>query len=153
MIVNFLCYVDVKCFDGMEFYCVMWFGFDLGLIQGGIQGDGICVFLLIVYELIGKIGIFYIDGIILFVWFVLGIVCVDFFIMIGLILFFDVYFDQFGDNVGFVVFGYVVEGMDVVCCIFVVLIFVIKGEGLMWGQMIVVLICIFIVCWVVVLKF
>lgn len=137
---NFLRYVDEKRFDGTVFYRAMkldWEPQPNGLIQGGTQWDPKRVLPGIAHEPTTQTGLSHTRGALSMAMGEPGTANGDFSIMVQ---------DQTGldadpaatDPVwrnGYAVFGYVVEGMDVVEAIHALPPDPDKGEGWMKGQM------------------
>ena len=137
---NFLRYVDEKRFDGIVFYRAMrldWEPQPNGLIQGGTQWDPKRVLPGIAHEPTTVTGLSHTRGALSMAMGEPGTANGDFSIMVQ---------DQTGldadpaatDPVwqnGYAVFGYVVEGMDVVEAIHALPTDPDKGEGWMKGQM------------------
>lgn len=137
---NFLRYVDEKRFDGIVFYRAMrldWEPQPNGLIQGGTQWDPKRILPQIVHEPTTLTGLSHTRGALSMAMNEPGTANGDFSIMVQ---------DQTGldadptatDPVwqnGYAVFGYVVEGMDVVEAIHALPADPDKGEGWMKGQM------------------
>lgn len=137
---NFLRYVDEKRFDGIVFYRAMkldWEPQPNGLIQGGTQWDPKRVLPQIAHEPTTLTGLSHTRGALSMAMGEPGTANGDFSIMVQ---------DQLGldadptatDPVwqnGYAVFGYVVEGMDVVEAIHALPADPEKGEGWMKGQM------------------
>lgn len=138
---NFLRYVDEHRFDGIVFYRAMptnWGEQPNGLIQGGAQWDPERILPQIAHEPTNETGLSHTRGAISMAMGEPGTANGDFSIMVG---------DQTGldakpdsDNPtwrhGYAVFGYVIDGMDVVEAIHAAPVDPEKGEGWMKGQMI-----------------
>lgn len=137
---NFLRYVDEDRFDGTVFYRAMhldWGEPPNGLIQGGTQNDPERMLDGVVHEPTDETGLSHTDGALSMARLEPGSATGDFSIMIK---------DQTGLDAqpgaddpdtaaGYAVFGYVVEGMDVVHAIHAMPRDAVKGEGWMKGQM------------------
>ena len=137
---NFLRYVEEGRFDGTVFYRAMpldWGEQPNGLIQGGTQNDPDRILPPITHEPTTQTGLSHTRGAISMAMGEPGSATGDFSIMLG---------DQTGldakpesdDPVwrnGYAVFGYVIEGMDVVEAIHAAPVDLTKGEGWMVGQM------------------
>jgi len=136
---NFLRYVDQKRLDGTGFYRAMKLtpAGDYGLIQGGVRGDPKRVLPAIAHEPTSRTGLSHTDGAISMARGAPGSATGDFFISIGALTSLDADPSKPGDNLGFAVFGRVVEGMDVVRRIASAPTSPTAGEGAMKGQMIV----------------
>jgi len=134
---NFLRYVDQKRLDGATFYRAMKLTpeGDFGLIQGGAKGDPKRVLPPIAHEPTTKTGLAHTDGAISMARGAPGSASGDFFISVGALSSLDANPSQPGDNLGFAVFGRVVEGMDVVRRIMGLPTSPTAGEGAMKGQM------------------
>ncbi|MBB5687083.1 peptidyl-prolyl cis-trans isomerase A (cyclophilin A) [Sphingobium boeckii] len=111
---NFLRYVDQKRLDGVTFYRVINQGGDFGLVQGGVSNDPKRVLKAIAHEPTSKTGLSHVDGAISMARGAPGSASGDFFITVGRIESFDAHPENPGDNLGYAVFGRVVEGMDVI---------------------------------------
>ena len=133
---NFLKYVDQKRFDGVTFYRrVQTPGtLDQGFIQGGTT-DPKRVLPPIAHEPTTKTGLSHIDGALSAPRWAPGTARGDFTIMSGPSTWMDANPNASGDNLGYAVFGRVVDGMDVVKKILAASVSTTKGEGVMRGQM------------------
>jgi peptidyl-prolyl cis-trans isomerase A (cyclophilin A) len=131
---NFLRYVDAKRLDGMSFYRTMKLSDGLGLIQGGVR-DPRKLFPPIAHEPTNKTGLSHDDGAISMARNAPGSATADFFIILRGMHALDAHPEEPGDNLGFAVFGHVVEGMDVVKAIHNGATSPTLGEGAMKGQM------------------
>ena len=137
---NFLRYVDEDRFDGTVFYRAMhldWGEPPNGLLQGGTQNDPERILDGIAHEPTNQTGLSHTDGALSMARLEPGTATGDFSIMIK---------DQTGLDAqpgsddpdlaaGYAVFGYVVDGMDVVRAIHAMPRDPDKGEGWMKGQM------------------
>lgn len=137
---NFLRYVDEDRFDGTKCYRAMhlkWGEPPNGLLQCGTQMDPKRVLDGIAHEPTNKTGLSHTDGALSMARYDPGTATGDFSIMIK---------DQTGldakpsaedpaQRPGFAVFGYVVDGMDVVHAIHAAKIDPDKGEGFLKGQL------------------
>ena len=136
---NFLRYVDEDRFDGTHFYRAMhldWGEPPNGLLQGGTQMDPDRVLDPIAHEPTSQTGLSHTNGALSMARYDPGTATGDFSIMIK---------DQTGldadptssdpNLLGFAVFGYVVDGMDVVQAIHALPPDPEKGEGWMKGQL------------------
>ncbi|MEC7952500.1 MAG: peptidylprolyl isomerase [Pseudomonadota bacterium] len=137
---NFLRYVDEDRFDGTHFYRAMhldWGEPPNGLLQGGTQMDPDRVLDPIAHEPTSQTGLSHTNGALSMARYDPGTATGDFSIMIK---------DQTGldadptssdpnRQLGFAVFGYVVDGMDVVQAIHALPPDPEKGEGWMKGQL------------------
>ncbi len=137
---NFLRYVDEDRFDGTHFYRAMhldWGEPPNGLLQGGTQMDPDRVLSPIAHEPTSQTGLSHTNGALSMARYDPGTSTGDFSIMIK---------DQTGLDadptssdpnlqLGFAVFGYVVDGMDVVQAIHALPPDPEKGEGWMKGQL------------------
>ncbi len=132
---NFLRYVDQKRFDGIAFYRACKVGPGYGLVQGGVRGDPKRALAQIAHEPTTRTGLAHVDGAISFARNAPGTASGDFFISVGAIPSMDADSKQPGDNLGFAVFGRVVEGMDIVRRILDAPTSPTAGEGAMKGQM------------------
>lgn len=132
---NFLRYVDEKRLDGATFYRAVKVADGYGLVQGGARNDPRRVLPSIAHEPTTMTGLSHIDGAIAMARAEPGSASGDFFITIGAIPSMDADPAQPGDNLGFAVFGRVVEGMEVVRRILDAPTSPTEGEGVMKGQM------------------
>lgn len=132
---NFLRYVDQNRFDGAVFYRATKVAPGFGLIQGGARNDPKRILKPIAHEPTTMTGLSHVDGAISMARGAPGSANGDFFIAIGAMPSLDAHPDQAGDNLGFAVFGRVVEGMDVVRRILDAETSPTEGEGAMKGQM------------------
>ncbi len=135
---NFLRYVDQKRLDGTAFYRAMKLSDDgsYGLIQGGTQGNPKRVLPKIAHEPTSKTGLSHTDGAISMARGAPGSADGDFFITIGALDSLNADLSKPGDNLGFAVFGRVIEGMETVRKIMNAPTSPTLGEGVMKGQMI-----------------
>jgi peptidyl-prolyl cis-trans isomerase A (cyclophilin A) len=131
---NFLRYVDSKRLDGIDFYRAMRVAPDYGLIQAGVR-DPRRLFPPIAHEATTQTGLSHVEGAISMARTAPGTAAADFFITVGAMPAMDADPRQQGDNLGFAVFGRVVEGMDVVRRILAAPTSPTEGEGVMKGQM------------------
>ena len=132
---NFLRYVDEKRLDGTSFYRATKVGDGYGLIQGGARNDPKRVLPPIAHEPTTQTGLSHVDGAISMARGAPGTANGDFFISIGDLTSLDADPKQPGDNLGFAVFGRVVEGLDIVRRILDAPTSPTEGEGAMKGQM------------------
>lgn len=131
---NFLRYVDARRLDGTSFYRSMRITPETGLVQGGVR-DPRRLYPAIAHEPTSRTGLAHIDGAISMARGAPGSAQMDFFIMRGPAPAYDANPAAAGDNLGFAVFGRVVEGMDVVRRIHEAPTSPTLGEGVMRGQM------------------
>jgi peptidyl-prolyl cis-trans isomerase A (cyclophilin A) len=133
---NFLRYVDQKRYDGISFYRRSHAPGDLsvGFIQGGTT-DPKRVLPPIAHEPTTKTGLSHSDGALSAPRFAPGTARGDFTIIVGSAPWMDANPTAPGDNLGFAVFGRVVEGMDVVRGILAAPTSPTKGVGAMKGEM------------------
>ena len=110
---NFLRYVDAKRLDGITFFRAMRLAWGPGLIQAG-QHDMKKLYPPIAHEPTTKTGLTHTEGAISMGRMAPGTARADFTIAIGDMTGLDAHPEAPGDNVGYAVFGRVVEGMDVV---------------------------------------
>jgi peptidyl-prolyl cis-trans isomerase A (cyclophilin A) len=134
---NFLYYVDAKRFDGISFYRAVNVAPGYGLIQGGIRGPLTKPLASIKHEPTTVTGLSHVDGAISMARNEPGSANASFFITVGAIPSMDANPNEPGDNLGFAVFGRVIEGMDVVRHILEAPVSPTEGEGVMKGQMLV----------------
>lgn len=132
---NFLRYVDQKKLDGIAFYRASKVAPGFGLIQGGVRNDPKKVLPAIAHEPTTVTGLSHVDGAIAMARGAPGTASGDFFITIGAMPTLDADPKQPGDNLGFAVFGRVVEGMEVVRAILDAPTSPTAGDGAMKGQM------------------
>jgi peptidyl-prolyl cis-trans isomerase A (cyclophilin A) len=132
---NFLRYVDQKRLNGATFYRASKVAPGFGLIQGGVRNDPKRVLPAIAHEPTSVTGLSHVDGAIAMARGAPGSASGDFFITVGAMPTLDADPKQPGDNLGFAVFGRVVEGMEVVRSILDAPTSPTQGEGAMKGQM------------------
>lgn len=137
---NFLRYVDQRRFDGTVFYRAMRLGIDdagngQGLIQGGTQNDPKRILKPVVHESTIKTGLKHLTGALSMARWAPGTATGDFSILVSPLPALDADPTQPGDNAGYAVFGYVVDGMDVVRKIHAAPTSPTLGDGHMKGQM------------------
>ena len=134
---NFLRYVDQKRYDGVTFYRRSHAPGDLsvGFIQGGTGGDPKRALPPIAHEPTSKTGLSHGDGALSAPRFAPGTARGDFTIIVGGAPWMNANPSAPGDNLGFAVFGRVVEGMDVVRAIIAAPTSPTKGVGPMKGEM------------------
>ncbi|MBO6769423.1 MAG: peptidylprolyl isomerase [Erythrobacter sp.] len=137
---NFLRYVDEDRFDGTKFYRAMhleWGEPPNGLLQGGTQMHPDRVLDPIAHEPTTETGLSHTDGALSMARYDPGSATGDFSIMIKDQTGLDATPESPDPNLqlGFAVFGYVVDGMDVVHAIHAAPIDPEKGEGWMKGQL------------------
>lgn len=127
---NFLDYVETHRLDGETFYRAMHVG-NGGLIQGGVRSDARKLLPPITHEPTSKTGLKNVAGAIAMANAGAGTARADFFILTT-----DMpSLDATDGSPGFAVFGYVVEGMDVVNRILAAPVSATRGDGVMKGQM------------------
>ena len=131
---NFLRYVDARRLDGTGFYRAMKLRPDWGIVQGGVR-DPRLLYPPIAHEPTGRTGLSHVDGAISMARRAPGSAQADFFIAVGAHPGYDSNPAAQGDNLGFAVFGRVVEGMDVVRRILAGPTVQNAGAGAMRGQM------------------
>ena len=133
---NFLRYVDQKRFDGIGFYRAVKIGDtgDYGLVQAGLR-DPKKEFKPIRHEPTFLTGLSHVSGAISMARLEPGTAASDFFIVLGDLPALDAQPGGSGDNLGYAVFGRVIEGMDVVRAILEQPHSATAGEGDMKGQM------------------
>ena len=132
---NFLRYVDEKRFDGIGFYRATKVGEGYGLIQGGARNDPKLLLPPIAHEATSATGLSHVDGAISMARAEPGSATADFCLTVGELTSLDADPKLAGDNLGFAVFGRVVEGMDIVRRILGAPTSPTEGEGAMKGQM------------------
>jgi peptidyl-prolyl cis-trans isomerase A (cyclophilin A) len=130
---NFLRYVDAHRLDGESFYRAMH-SETSNLIQGGVRSDARKLYPPIAHEPTSQTGLKNVAGAISMANAGAGTARADFFILIDDVPAFDAG-GPGGGEVGFAVFGHVVEGMDVVKKIYDAPLSATRGEGAMQGQM------------------
>jgi peptidyl-prolyl cis-trans isomerase A (cyclophilin A) len=131
---NFLRYVDSRRLDGVAFYRAMRVGPSGGLIQGGVR-DPRRLFPPIAHEPTSRTGLTHGAGALSAPRFEPGSARGDFTILLEPAPSYDANPAAPGDNLGYAVFGRVVEGMDVVRRIHQAPTSPTEGEGVMRGQM------------------
>lgn len=133
---NFLRYVDEKRFDDATFYRASKVpnAPEYGLVQGGVQNDPKRVLKPIAHEPTTKTGLSHVNGALSMGRTSPGTATSDFFICVGDMTYMDADPKQPGDNLGFAVFGKVVEGMDTVKKILAEPTSPTAGEGVMKGE-------------------
>jgi peptidyl-prolyl cis-trans isomerase A (cyclophilin A) len=139
---NFLRYVDQKRFDGINFYRTMRLSWGTpekpeGLIQAGTRGDPKRTLKPVAHESTSVTGLLHKAGAISMARFAPGTATGDFSILVSDLTSLDAHPDAPGpgDNAGYAVFGYVVEGMNVVRQIHAAPVSPTAGEGALKGQM------------------
>lgn len=138
---NFLRYVDARRLDNAAFYrSVGQIGGtngipDYGFAQGGVQYNPKKLFPPIAHEPTTKTGLSHTDGAISMARLAPGTANGDWFIIVGDMKSMDANPAAPGDNLGYAVFGKVIEGMDVVKKIVMAPKSPTLGEGVMKGQM------------------
>ncbi len=131
---NFLRYVDARRFDRIEFYRAMRTGPGTGLIQAGVN-DARRLYPPIAHEPTTQTGLSHVDGAISLARLGPGTGTAHFFITVGPMTGLDAGPNSGGDQLGFAVFGRVVEGMDVVRRVLAAPTSPTEGGGVMRGQM------------------
>ena len=131
---NFLRYVDGRRYDGTEFYRAMPGGEGKGLIQAGVR-DPRRLFPPVAHEPTSQTGLSHVEGALSMARLAPGSATSDFSIMVGDMRYLDAGPGSGGDDLGYAVFGRVVEGMDVVRRILAAPTSPTEGEGVMRGQM------------------
>jgi peptidyl-prolyl cis-trans isomerase A (cyclophilin A) len=113
---NFLRYVDANRYDGAQFYRALKSdtAFAWGLIQGGISGTQHRPFDPIAHEPTTQTGLKHTAGSLSYARNAPGSATSEFFICVGDMTALDADPAASGDNLGYAVFGRVLEGMDVV---------------------------------------
>jgi peptidyl-prolyl cis-trans isomerase A (cyclophilin A) len=132
---NFLRYVDQKRFDGISFFRRSQAPGEptKGFVQAGTT-DPKRVLPPIAHEPTTKTGLSHIDGALSAPRFAPGTARGDFTIIVGGAPWMDADPKAPGDNLGFAVFGRVVEGMDVVAKILAAPTSTTKGDGVFKGE-------------------
>ena len=131
---NFLRYVDRRLFDGATFYRSMRLAPGSGLIQGGV--DYRRTLAPVAHEPTTRTGLSHVDAAVSMARAEPGSARSDFFIILGdAMTGLDAGPNSGGDELGYAVFGRVVEGMDVVRRIHEASTSATEGEGAMRGQM------------------
>ena len=133
---NFIRYANEKRFDGTTFYRAMKIQPGYGLVQGGTSNDATKTLRPIRHEPTTRTGLSHVNGALSMARGDPGTATGDFFITIGELVALNADPTKAGDNLGYAVFGRVVEDMDVVEKILMAPISRTKGEGPMRGQMI-----------------
>lgn len=132
---NFLRYVDLKRFDGINFYRAVKVDEEgkYGLVQGGLRGNSKLVLKPIAHEAPPVTGVSHLDGAISMAQAKPGTATADFFFVIGDLK--DLDGKNTEENPGYSAFGHVTEGMDVIKAILQLPRSETAGEGVMKGQM------------------
>jgi peptidyl-prolyl cis-trans isomerase A (cyclophilin A) len=132
---NFLRYVDQKRFDGISFFRRSQAPGEptKGFVQAGTT-DPKRVLPPIAHEPTSKTGLSHIDGALSAPRFAPGTARGDFTIIVGGAPWMDADPKAPGDNLGFAVFGRVVEGMDIVAKILAAPTSTTKGDGVFKGE-------------------
>lgn len=131
---NFLRYVDAKRFDGIAFFRSMKLPWNAGVIQAG-QRDPKKLYPPIAHEPTTATGLSHVEGVLSMARREPGTAQGGWSITIGDMTGLDAKPGGSGDTAGYAVFGRVVEGMDVVRCIWAGPTDAYAGEGAMKGQM------------------
>ena len=131
---NFLRYVDSGRMNCATFYRAMRVGPSGGLVQGGVR-DARRLFPPIAHEPTSQTGLTHGAGALSAPRFEPGSARGDFTIMLEAVPAYDANPSAPGDNLGYAVFGRVVDGMDVVRRIHQAPTSPTEGEGVMRGQM------------------
>ena len=134
-VANFLRYVDAKRFDGITFYRAVKIGSygTHGMVQGGLRGNPKKVYPPIAHESPRDTGLSHLDGALSMARAAPGSARADYFFVIGDLVSLDG--QPSGEDVGYAVFGRVLEGLDVVRKILDQPVVIDGGEGAMKGQM------------------
>lgn len=132
---NFLAYVDQGRYDGVTFYRAMPGHNGSGLIQGGTSPFPDRALPPIAHEPTTQTGLSHVDGALSLPRFEPGTAGGDFTIMVGDMTYLDARPAADGDNLGYAVFGRVVQGMEVVRAILAAPVSATEGEGFLRGQM------------------
>jgi peptidyl-prolyl cis-trans isomerase A (cyclophilin A) len=132
---NFLRYVDLKRFDGSDFYRAVKIDDEgkYGLVQGGLRGNPKRVFKPIAHESPRVTGLSHTSGALSMARTDPGTATADFFFVIGDLVALDG--QASGEDQGYAVFGHVTDGMDVLRQILEQPRDANGGEGVMKGQM------------------
>ena len=134
---NFLRYVDQKRLDGITFYRAVKIGDtgDYGFAQAGVKGDPKRVLKPIAHEPTTKTGLSHVSGAISMARLAPGTATAEFFMVLGDLKAMDANPQASGDNLGYAVFGRIIEGMEVLRAIIEQPRSPTAGEGVMKGQM------------------
>ena len=132
---NFLRYVDEGRYEGMTFYRAMPGYNGSGLIQGGTNQDRERTLPPIAHEPTTQTGLSHTDGALSLPRMAPGTAAGEFTVIVGDMTYLDARPAADGDNLGYAVFGRVVQGMDVVRAILAAPVSATEGEGVMLGQM------------------
>lgn len=132
---NFLRYVDEGRYDGVTFYRAMPGYNGAGLIQGGTSPFPDRALPPIAHEPTTLTGLSHVEGALSLPRFEPGTAGGDFTIMVGDMTYLDARPAADGDNLGYAVFGRVVQGMEVVRAILAAPTSPTEGEGFLLGQM------------------
>jgi peptidyl-prolyl cis-trans isomerase A (cyclophilin A) len=111
---NFLRYVDLKRFDGCDFYRAVKIDEEgkYGLVQGGLHGNPKRAFKPVAHEAPAVTGLSHVSGAISMARTAPGTATADFFIVVGDLVALDG--KPGDDDPGYAVFGRVTDGMEVV---------------------------------------
>lgn len=134
---NFLRYVDQKRLDGITFYRAVKIGDtgEYGFAQAGVKGDPKRVLKPIAHEPTTATGLSHVSGAISMARLAPGSATAEFFMVLGDLKAMDANPQASGDNLGYAVFGRIIEGMDVLRAIIEQPRSPTAGQGLMKGQM------------------
>lgn len=134
---NFLRYVDQKRFDGITFYRAVKIGDtgEYGFAQAGVKGDPKRVLKPIAHEPTTATGLSHVSGAISMARLAPGSATAEFFMVLGDLKAMDANPQASGDNLGYAVFGRIIEGMDVLRDIIEQPRSPTAGQGVMKGQM------------------
>ena len=136
-VANFLRYVETRRMDGAVFYRASRApgAPTIGLIEAGVK-DPRKLFPPIAHESTTATGLRHLDGALSMARFAPGTAVSDFTICCGDAPYLDAHPDAPGDNLGYAVFGQVVEGMDVVRAILAMPTTGVADNPVMQGQII-----------------
>ncbi len=134
---NFLRYVDQKRFDGITFYRAVKIGDtgEYGFAQAGVKGDPKRVLKPIAHEPTTATGLSHVSGAISMARLAPGSATAEFFMVLGDLKAMDANPQASGDNLGYAVFGKIIEGMEVLRAIIEQPRSPTAGQGVMKGQM------------------
>lgn len=134
---NFLRYVDQKRLDGITFYRAVKIGDtgEYGFAQAGVKGDPKRVLKPIAHEPTTVTGLSHVSGAISMARLAPGSATAEFFMVLGDLKAMDANPQASGDNLGYAVFGRIIEGMDVLKAIIEQPRSPTAGQGVMKGQM------------------
>lgn len=134
---NFLRYVDQKRLDGITFYRAVKIGDtgEYGFAQAGVKSDPKRLLKPIAHEPTTVTGLSHVNGAISMARLAPGTATAEFFMVLGDLKAMDANPQASGDNLGYAVFGRIIEGMEVLRTIIDQPRSQTAGVGVMKGQM------------------